>query len=381
MLRRQLGQVGNILIAVVVVALIIGQLLGQPVLLAYVTSDSMAPTMNEGDGFIAIPSAVAPSPEAGDVVTFQAQELEGGGLTTHRIVREADEGYITKGDGNPFADQANVEPPVTSDQIVATALQVGGTTVTIPYLGTAVTGVRTVLFQGLSLLAGLAGIRLSPSSNIAPIVLFAAGLGLLVVSTIRGAAGGQSRETRRTTKRDELDMRVVALALVLLVLIPANLSMLSLGGPTELTIDGEEIASSGDVSPGEPVSAELTVRNGGLVTMLYRVSSPDVTVKTPSVAVPPGQQATIAISVIAPPPDEQRTVELRQNRYFVLLPESVLRVLSDMHVLAPVAVLNVFIGGAILTLVSGFLGFDSQQIRETGRNTSWYIDLKRTLFR
>jgi len=157
--------------------------------------------------------------------------------------------------------------------------------------------------------------------------------------------------------------------------------MLSLGGPTELTIDGEEIASSGDVSPGEPVSAELTVRNGGLVTMLYRVSSPDATVKTPSVAVPPGQQATIAISVIAPPPDEQRTVELRQNRYFLLLPESVLRVLSDMHVLAPVAVLNVFIGGVILALVSGFLGFDSQQIRETGRNTSWYIDLKRTLFR
>ncbi|MFC7138101.1 S26 family signal peptidase [Halobaculum litoreum] len=64
----------------------VGQALGQPVLVSYVETGSMAPTLAPGDGFVAVPAAVAGQVEAGDVVTFRAESVGGGGLTTHRVV-------------------------------------------------------------------------------------------------------------------------------------------------------------------------------------------------------------------------------------------------------------------------------------------------------
>jgi len=43
-------------LALVVVLLIVGQLLGQPILLGYVATGSMEPTMDAGDGFVSVPA-------------------------------------------------------------------------------------------------------------------------------------------------------------------------------------------------------------------------------------------------------------------------------------------------------------------------------------
>ena len=59
----------SVLVVVVIVA---GQLAGQPVLLGYVTSGSMAPTLETGDGFVAVPAAVSGPIDTGDVVVFEA---------------------------------------------------------------------------------------------------------------------------------------------------------------------------------------------------------------------------------------------------------------------------------------------------------------------
>jgi len=91
-------------LAVFLVSMVLGQVLGQPVLLGFVTSESMEPTLETGDGFVAVPAALTGPVEEGDVVTFRAEEIQGGGLTTHRVVDETDRGYITRGDANPFTD-------------------------------------------------------------------------------------------------------------------------------------------------------------------------------------------------------------------------------------------------------------------------------------
>lgn len=106
-----------------VLALILGQVLGQPVVLGFVTSESISPTQSEDDSSAAIPSQVADPIEEGDVIVFEAEEIQGGGLTTHRVVDETDREYITKGDNNAFTDQDNNEPPVKRTQVVAKALQ------------------------------------------------------------------------------------------------------------------------------------------------------------------------------------------------------------------------------------------------------------------
>jgi len=125
-IHTQLWRLVGLLVGGVLLALIAGNLLGTPVVLSFVETGSMEPTIQTGDGFVVLPPAVTGDVSAGDVVVFDARELEGGGLTTHRIVNETDDGYITQGDANPFTDQDDSEPPVSDDQIVAVAWQPNG---------------------------------------------------------------------------------------------------------------------------------------------------------------------------------------------------------------------------------------------------------------
>ncbi len=59
MLRTYVARGLTIAGFVLVLALIVGALVGQPVLLSFVVSGSMSPTIQEGDGFVAIPEQVA----------------------------------------------------------------------------------------------------------------------------------------------------------------------------------------------------------------------------------------------------------------------------------------------------------------------------------
>jgi len=157
---RRIGTVAlEAALVVFLVSMVVGQALGQPVLLGFVTSGSMEPTIETGDGFVAIPTAIAGPIEEGDVITFRAEEIQGGGLTTHRVVAETDRGYITRGDANPFTDQDGGEPPVSEAQIVAVAWQPGGTVVTVPGVGAVVTGTQDALAAGQRQLAALFGAR------------------------------------------------------------------------------------------------------------------------------------------------------------------------------------------------------------------------------
>ncbi len=102
-----------------VAAILLGQVLGQPILLGFVVTGTMSPTVEPGDGFIAIPPELAGDIEDGYVVTFEAEQIGGGGLTTHRIVRKTERGYITRGDANPFTDQdggSEFSRPITDDE-------------------------------------------------------------------------------------------------------------------------------------------------------------------------------------------------------------------------------------------------------------------------
>jgi len=66
-------------------------------------------------------------------------------ITTHRVVDEAERGYITRGDANPFTDQDSGEPPVQEAKIEAVAWQPAGEVLVILWLGTAVEGIQSTL--------------------------------------------------------------------------------------------------------------------------------------------------------------------------------------------------------------------------------------------
>jgi len=67
-LRRTLSVGLQIAAVLVVFSLVVGQFLGQPVLLSFVETGSMQPTLDPGDGFVAIPAPIAGGIGVGDVV-------------------------------------------------------------------------------------------------------------------------------------------------------------------------------------------------------------------------------------------------------------------------------------------------------------------------
>lgn len=383
MVRDTVGRVLTVLLIVVFLSLTLGQVLGQPVGLAYVDSGSMEPAMDVGDGFIAIPAAITPDPQEGDVITFEAEELEGGGLTTHRVIGETPEGYITRGDANPFTDQDGGEPPVTDEQIVAEALQIGDTVVTIPHFGTVVEGTQEILIALITPIASAIGLGAGVTPGTIGLGIFALGFGLFVWSIVTGRESGPARDLRRKTEPDErLDTTKIAVVVLLIVLIPANASMVLVGGPTDITIDGDEVAEAGDVAPGETIESEFDIANSGLLTMVFVLEADgDVTLGDDALTVPPGEEVTTTLSVPAPPPGEERTITIDQHRYFVLFPEGLLLSLHEISPLAALGALNAFVTVSILGFIGGLFGFGEVQFRQTSRDVPLSVVLKRRLRR
>ena len=356
---------------VLVLTLLVGVLIGQPVLLSFVTSPSMSPTIQEQDGFVAIPEQVTGEFEEGDVIVFEAEEIQGGGLTTHRIVGETEKGYITRGDGN--------EPPVTDGQIVAVAWQPGGKVVTIPALGTVILGSRVVITNILSAVTSLLGIEGLNESRQAGSVLLLSGLALFVLSVVNGYRTNSTRQRARSRGQDTFDPRYLALFFLAIVIVPANAAMVLPSSIQQVPIG--DIATETGTEPGEPVEIELSADNeGSLVTMLVVFeSSTGSTIEDRWLDVPGGATDSTTVTAVAPSREISRVVEISESRYIVVLPPTLLVTLHDIHPVLAVGAVNASLAFGILTVVLGLLGVRKRRVREADRGLPLYLRIKRRL--
>jgi len=364
---------------VLVLTLIVGALVGQPVLLSFVVSGSMSPTIQEGDGFVAIPEQVAGDIEQGDVIVFQSQEIRGGELTTHRVVGETESGYITRGDANPFTDQDGAEPPVTESQIVAVAWQPGGQVVTIPNLGTAILAGRVVVTNILTAVTTVLGVEQAAESWQAGSVMLVSGVILFAISIGSGIVNGSSRERERSRGQDTFDPRYAALFLTAIIIVPANIAMVAPSSTHQ--IPAGEIATGNNIAPGEPVEATLVANNeDALVTMLVVFNaSGRTTIENRWLDVPGGETDSTALYAPAPPRGEQKVVTVSEYRYIVLLPPTVIIAMHDIHPLVALGVINAALTVAVLAFVIGLLGTSKRRVRDTDRDIPLYLRLKRRL--
>ena len=344
----------TLLLLAVVAALLLGNALGQPVLLGFVETESMSPTLEAGDGFVAVPSALTGEPEVGDVVVFEAQDVQGGGLTTHRVVGQDEEGYVTKGDANPFTDQDGGEPPVTEDRIVADVLQVGGNVLAIPGLGRGVEAARGAVV-GLLTVVGV-----GPSNTgVAGPVLLVAGLALILISFL-DERRSSSRSRHRSKSGDGIDARLFLVIMLVVVLVPANAAMV---GPA----DTHEIAGPEDIDAEETegdLTAEITARNEGLLAMVVVLDSADgkATLSDSSVELPAGEEDVVTVF---PRTGTEGPYAVSEHRYFLLLPSSVLVSLHSAHPLFALAVINLLLGVGVIGLVVGLVGTGRVRARDT----------------
>ncbi|MFB6137603.1 MAG: signal peptidase I [Halobacteriaceae archaeon] len=280
-----------------------------PLHLSYVYSDSMAPTIQQGDGYLVWgPGDVA----VGDVVTYRSAER--GSYVTHRVVGRTDGGFVTRGDANDRTDQATGSPPVPRSAIVGTVVTVGGSPLTVPHLGTAVRLLRAHAL-GVALLA-LGGLALSG----------------------RGGAGDRERTV---TRLSDVVAPALALAAVTIALV------LAYGGAAH----AETL-----VATAEGSSDPSVVRVGDPQNLSYAVSVADVpftrrVVGASGFAVRQVDRNASGLAVTGrlPPPASRGPVDvsLRVSRYPAVLPRPTLAALHDRHPLLA--------GGVTAGLVVGSL--------------------------
>jgi len=371
--RRRLGQVLTVVLVVLVVSMLLGQLLGQPVLLGFVTSDSMEPTIEEGDGFVALPAVLMGEPEPGDVVVFQARELHDGGLTTHRVVEATENGYVTKGDNNPFTDQDGDEPPVTDGQIVAHAVQVDGTVLVIPGLGTAVTGLQSAVA------APFEGVETGRASSF----LVFAGIALFVLA---GLTGGATRETTRERSRENVIAAWVVVAFSVTVVVGfATAAMVMPAGVHEFGLVATENPTDQQqvLRPGESATIEYDVHNGGFVPVLVMndAASTGVSVEPGRAVLGGGDRAQVNATLTAPGEPGRYLRSVEETRYLLVLPASVLVALHSLHPLLALAAVDVVVGGFVLAIAVAVFGTGQLRLRSGAKTVPLKVRVRRRVRR
>lgn len=374
--RRFLQIAVSVVLVVVLVSLIAGAVLGQPILLSFVETGSMEPTLEPGDGFFAIPAPVAGEIQEGDVIVFDAQHLDGGGLTTHRVVGETDEGYITRGDNNPFLDQDGQEPPVTDGQIVAKALQINGEVVVIPGLGL-VTGAMQGALESVQLtLAQTFGTRAFLGTQ--GLALMFMGLGLVVL--VFGLLFDDERRSRTVARsrgrKGIYDPRKLVLAMALFIALVSGGTMVAMSntheyGMVSASFDSENPTT---VPVGEESNVTYPAFNGGQLPVyaFYEPASRNVDVEPHAMRMDRGEQKNATVTLQAPPETGYYPQYVSEHRYLAVLPFGLIATLYAVHPLLPTLATSLAIGGAFLLVGLAIVGVSPIRTRSRSRSgDSW----------
>ncbi|SET05370.1 signal peptidase I [Natrinema hispanicum] len=371
--------------ALFVILLLVGQLLGQPILLGYVATGSMEPTMDAGDGFVAIPNAVTGDVQEGDVVVFQARELHDGGLTTHRVVGETEGGYITKGDANPFTDQDGGEPPVTDGQVVARALQINGEVVTIPYLGTLVMGIQGVALAAANAVTSVFGMATTSSNGLGS-MLVAIGVALLGFGTLLDRLGPARRETTRRRSRENVLAFWTVLGLILLVFVTlATAAMVVPSGTYEYGLISSESPTDDPqiIEPGATTELTRSVNNAGYlpVVVVHEAESNGISADPgwQTIGIRGHSETTVRLS--APKEPGEYTRSLGEYRYLAVLPPSLLVWLHGLHPFAAIAAVNGVVVGVTVAIIILLFGSGDLRLRSGPDHVSLSTRLERRLRR
>jgi signal peptidase len=379
--RRLVGVGVELVAVVVVVSLVAGQVAGTPILLSFVETGSMEPTIDTGDGFVAVPAALTDDPETGDVVVYRAEEIQGGGLTTHRVVGETDRGYVTRGDANPFTDQDNDEPPVKDAQIVAEALQVGGTVVVVPELGTAVMAIQASLTTAQRTLAATLGARSLLGTQGLAYVVLALSIVFYLFDLVVGDGTGRDRERSRRRDGDGRSTRLVLAGLAAVLVLSATAAMVVPAGSQEFGVVSAEFDSDRPtvIRQGETATLEYAVPNGGFVPMYVylRPASDGVRVDPDRLQVAGRSSATASVTLTAPAETGYYRRYLQESRYLAVLPASVVDGLHAVHPWLPVLVIDALLAAAVY--VPGRLFLDEGRLRDRRRAAHGTGSVVRTL--
>ncbi len=358
-LRRVLTLFAVVLVVILALSLVVGNLLGYPLLIGHIESGSMEPTMAEGDGFVPIPHAIAGDVESGDVVVFQSETVEDGETTTHRVVETREDGYVTQGDNNPFTDQGSGDPPVTDGEVKAVALTVNGNVVTIPHLGTTADTLGGVVDYFEGFLAGLFGSPQLGSDQLA-LLLFGLGLVALAGTALTGSDGRERARSRARSLTNVIDARYVLIGCLVVLWVGATAGMVGPGGTETYGIVSTEGDSDNPtiIPAGESDTVDAELHNGGFVpTVSYlEAQSPGVDIESEKHRLSRNESANATLTFTAPEETGYYPRSMSEHRYFAILPAPILEGAYHVHPWLPYILINTVLSVPVLVLWMVFRG-------------------------
>jgi len=366
-----------------ILTLVVGQAVGGPVILGFVRTGSMQPALDPGDGFLAVPTEIAGPVEEGDVVVFRAEEIQGGGLTTHRVVGETERGYVTRGDNNAITDQDSGEPPVKEAQIVSKVVQVNGHVLVIPRLGAATSFVQETAASAQQSLARLLGTGAVLGTTGGLSVLAVAVFVLYLLDTIRNG-GMSSRERTRSRRRDSgFDPRLVVGALTVVLLLGLTLPMVVPSGAERIDFVSSNFESERPtvVHTGESKSHDRQLGNAGLLPTKVYVDAPaeDVEVAPGELHLAPRSERNVTVTIHAPDSTGAYHRFVSHYHYLAVLPEPVLDGLYRAHPWLPIVVIDALIGVPFYLVSRWLLGRGRIRRRSRDRPGSVRLKLQRLI--
>ena len=368
---------------VIAVSMAFGALVGQPVGVSYVETGSMSPALEPNDGFVAIPSQIAGPVEEGDVIVFDAEELHGGGLVTHRVVGETDEGYITRGDANPVTDQDGAEPPVQDDQIKAKALQIGGTIVVIPQIGVPVVLIGAA-FEFVQVRAASAlGTRALLGTQGLVYMLFGFGAITYVLASLVENTDKRNRSRQSSRSTGAITPQTVIIAMVAILLVVVTLSMVIPGGSHQFHYVSSEADSEnpGVIQQGTTENVTYLVPSNGPfpVVSVVEPTSDRIEVAPAHVSVAGGETGNVTVTIHAPPETGSYTDSITEHRYLGILPEGTILTLHGIHPWAPIVVINTLLGSFFVVVSVILIGIDPIRLSRRDEPLPWRVRLRRWL--
>lgn len=351
-------------VALITLSMIAGQILGQPILLGFVETGSMEPTLNSGDGFVAVPAAFSGEIQQGDVIIYRAEKLHGGGLTTHRVVGSTKQGYLTKGDANPFTDQAGGEPPVRRPQVVAEALRIGGKVVRIPHLGTSVMAIHEGISRMQEWVATTFNARfVLGTKGIAYFIFSLSAIAYFVDYIIEGKSRKVLQRTR--TRKTGLSTHLILVGLALMLIISATGSMILPAGTHQIEVVSAGFDSENPtvIPQGESRSFQYHITNSGYVPVhiFLDSESEEVSFDSNYVHISGQTRRSVKLTLHAPKDTGYYHRYFTEHRYLAILPLPVTRDLYQIHHWLPVILIDTILG--IGVYMFGILLIGNKRVR------------------
>jgi signal peptidase len=255
---------------------------------------------------------------------------------------------------------------VKEGQIVASALQVGGTVVVIPNLGVVVTGLQDAFATVQRTIATATGSRSFLGAEGFAYFLLALS-GLLYVYDL-AVDDGPAREYVRSYSRQEgISPGLVVGVLAAVLVLAATAAMVVPGGTQQFGIVSAEFAAENPtvIQQGESATIPYTVPNAGLVPVVVYLdpASEGVAFERSRIRVEGRSEATLEMRLTAPEETGYYRRFVTEHRYLALLPRPMMTTLYAAHPWLPILVIDAMLAGGVAMMGLFLLGGRRVRVR------------------